>query len=295
MPGDLLDIEVLDIAPGTYGWTAILPGFTFLADRFPDPFVVHWDLRDGVATSADLPGVAIRGAPFLGTMLVAPSHDELEVFRARERELAESGAVVPLPDPQFAVPSGEPLAREALRLVPPRENGGNMDVRQLTAGSVLTLQVRVPGALFSCGDPHFTQGEGESGGSAIETTARACLRFGVRKRKHVRWVPPTPVLRFSECGRPYFMTTGISVTEDGQNLDMDFRSATRGALTAMIEYLVYERGYSEQQADILTGAVVDLRQSEVVNPPNVLVGAVLPLDIFSDGGRFTAAKPPTRK
>ena len=287
-PGDLLDIEVLNISPGSYGWTAILPGFTYLADRFPDPYVVHWDIADGVATSVDLPGVAVRGAPFLGAMLVAPSHDELEQFRAREQDLAASGAVVPLPDPEFAIPSAEPLAREALRLVPPRENGGNMDVRQLTAGSKLTLRVRVPGGLFSAGDPHFAQGEGESGGSAIETTATACFRFRVRKKESVRWTPRMPVVEFSEAGRRYIMTTGISVTDDGRNLDMDLKAATRVALIQMIDYLVHERGYSDQQAAILTGAAVDLRESEVVNPPNVLVGAVLPMDIFTGSGRFDA-------
>ena len=183
-PGDLLEVETLEIQPGSYGWTSILPDFCFLAGELPDPFVVHWTIEDNVARSADLPGVAIEGRPFLGTVGVAPSLEQIEEFTKRERELAGRGGLVPLPDAMCAVPAGEPIASvERLRTVPPRENGGNMDVKHahMTVGSRLLLPVSVPGALLSVSDTHFSQGDGESGGTAIEVSSRTKLRVGIHQ------------------------------------------------------------------------------------------------------------------
>jgi formamidase len=127
-PGDLLDVEILDLTPADWGYTIILPNLGLLGDRFPEPFVVEWEIRDGIARSPQIPGVAIAGEPFLGVIGVAPSPPRLAEFAAREQALLDAGALVMPPDSRGAVPAGGRPATEGLRTVPPRENGGNMDV-----------------------------------------------------------------------------------------------------------------------------------------------------------------------
>src|SRR6188508_2961096 len=134
-PGDLLVVDILDVQPGAFGYTAQFPGFGFLSDEFPEPFLARWELADGWATSPDLPGIRIPGEPFMGILGVAPSRDLLERISAHERELAAEGADVALPDPRGAVPGDTAIATEGLRTKPPRENGGNVDVKQLVAGA----------------------------------------------------------------------------------------------------------------------------------------------------------------
>src|SRR6185503_12019098 len=141
----------------------------------------RWELADGWATSPDLPGIRIPGEPFMGILGVAPSRDLLERISAHERELAAEGADVALPDPRGAVPGDPAIATEGLRTKPPRENGGNVDVKQLVAGARALLPVWTEGALFSTGDGHFAQGDGEVCGTAIETTATFHVRLDVVK------------------------------------------------------------------------------------------------------------------
>jgi formamidase len=284
-PGDLLDVEILDIAPADWGFTIVLPGLGLLAERFSEPFVVKWDIRDGVARSPELPGIAVRGRPFLGVVGVAPSPARLREFAAREQALLEEGALVMPPEPRGAVPASGVGATDGLRTVPPRENGGNMDVKQLTAGATVTFAVEVPGALFSVGDPHFAQGDGESCGVAIELAARTTLRFGLRKADAVAWTPRNPAFVFSEEGgeaRRCIATTGVSVDRDGTNRYLDVFLAARNALDDLVDYLVAERGYTENQAYVVVSVAADLRISEIVDVPNALVSAVLPLDIFEN-------------
>ncbi|HEY2716291.1 MAG TPA: acetamidase/formamidase family protein [Solirubrobacterales bacterium] len=285
--GDLLEVETVEIEPDSYAWSSILPGFCYLPEEFPDPYLVHWTIRDNIATTPSLPGIAIEGRPFLGTMGVAPSLEHLREYDARERALAErSDGIVPLPTPEQAVPNDEPLASEGLRTVPPRENGGNMDVKQMTAGSRAFFPVDVPGALLSVSDTHFAQGDGESGGSAIEVASRVRLRLGLRKAESLSWRPRYPFVEFDEpaqrLARPHVLTTGISITPGGENQYLDITSAAKEALREMVAYLIGERGLEHDQAAIILAVAVDLRASSVVNNPNALVSAVLPLDIFSD-------------
>ncbi|MGH3666435.1 MAG: acetamidase/formamidase family protein, partial [Egibacteraceae bacterium] len=82
-PGDLLVAEIVEVAAPSFGFTVQIPGFGFLRDAFPDPFLVRWDLADGWATSDDLPGVRIPGAPFMGTIGLAPSMELLGQIAAR--------------------------------------------------------------------------------------------------------------------------------------------------------------------------------------------------------------------
>jgi formamidase len=288
-PGDLLDVEILDITPADWGFTIIMPRLGALDYRFGEPFLVKWDLRGGVARSAELPGIAIPGEPFLGVIGVAPSPERVRLITAREQALLDTGALVMPPDALSAVPRAGVAATEGLRTVPPRENGGNMDIKQLTAGTRVTFVVEVPGALLSVGDPHFAQGDGESCGVAIEMAAETTLRFGLRKADHVSWRPTSPVFEFTTrpgkapAERRYIATTGISLDRDGSNHFLDVFMAARNALDELVDYLVAERGYTENQAYVLVSVAADLKISEIVDVPNALVSAVLPLDIFEAG------------
>jgi formamidase len=158
-PGDLLEVQIGEITPEPFGFTVQIPGFGFLRDVFTEPHMVKWQIEGGFATSPDLPGVRIPGAPFMGVIGVAPSADLLREITARETELLGRGGAVLPPDTTGAVPADEPIASTALRTVPPRETGGNLDIKQLSQGTTLLLPVYQEGALFSVGDAHFAQGD----------------------------------------------------------------------------------------------------------------------------------------
>src|SRR5438067_7248902 len=179
-PGDILEIEFTDIVAQPTAFSAIMPGLGFLRDVFADPFLVHWQLRDGWATSTQIPGVRIPGAPFMGVSAVAPSVAKLAEWTAREQRVIEKGGFAFPPDPAGAVPAG-PCGIAGLRTLPPRENGGNFDVKQLTKGAKLFLPVLKEGGLFSTGDGHFAQGDGEVCVTAVEMGATAVVRFKVHK------------------------------------------------------------------------------------------------------------------
>jgi formamidase len=286
-PGDLLVVDVLEISTGSFGYTAQFPGFGFLRDDFAQPFLVRWEIADGAATSPDLRGVRIPAAPFMGTIGVAPSRDLLHRITARERQLAERGEDVALPEPRGAVP--EVIGADGLRTKPPRENGGNLDVKQMVAGTRVLFPVWVAGALFSAGDGHLAQGDGEACGTAIETTAAARFRFDLvsgaaRDMRDVRF---SGVRIAGEPTGPYVATTGLSVYASDGGRAEDLNHAARSALRNMIEYLVAEHGYGRQEAYAICSVAVDMKVSEIVDAPNFVVTAVLPLDIFEDGPTAT--------
>ena len=235
-PGDALEIEMLDLTAGRWGWSGINPGFGLLPEEATEPYLHIWDLSAG--TVADLrPGIRIPLDPFCGTIGVAPE-----------------------------TPGSHPV-------MPPGRFGGNMDIRHLTRGATLFLPVLVDGALFSCGDPHAAQGDGEVCVSAIEAPMRARLRFALRKG----W--PIPAPQFSVAGpltskydrRGYYATTGV---------EPDLMEAARAATRAMLDHLVRSYRLSRQEAYILCSVAVDLKISEVVDAPNWIVSAYLPLAIF---------------
>ena len=286
-PGDLLDIEILDIEADTYGYTSQVPGFGFLRDEFPEPFKVNWDLADGWATSDDLPGVRIPGAPFMGTIGLSPGHELLAATEAREQALLDRGGFVLPPRATGAVPADPHVADHALRTIPPREQGGNMDIKQTSKGCHLLIPVDTEGALFSAGDAHFAQGDCETCGTAIEMDATLHVRFEVRKgaaaAKDIRhpqftrtdyYLPP----EFA-APRRFYATTGISVTRDGVDHSEDVSLAARNALLEMIDHLT-GRGWTPQEAYAICSVAVDLKISQVVDVPNMLVSAFLPEDIF---------------
>ena len=285
-PGDLLEVNILNIEPAQWGFTTILPGFGFLRDLFLEPHVVHWNIREGYAESPDLPGVRVPGAPFMGTIGVAPSRRLRQEILLREDELARRGGAVLGPDPAGAVPASEPLASEGLRTVPPRENGGNMDIKQLTAGTRLMLPVFTEGALFSAGDAHYAQGDSECCRTAIEMDCTLHVSFRVRKGEAVRRNLRFPIFERDDyfispemaAPRRFLACTGMCIA-DGVNESENATLAARHALLNMIQLLM-ERGWSREQAYCICSVAVDLKLSEIVDVPNFVVSAFLPLDIF---------------
>jgi formamidase len=201
--------------------------------------------------------------------------------------MARGGRVWPPQDARGAIASSEKARQEGLRTIPPRENCGNADIKQLTRGSRLYVPVNVEGALYSVGDAHFAQGDSECCGTAIEMGATAIVRFKLHKeeaaRKRIVWP------RFShpgffappECAAPrnFIGTMGMPITPQGRNESCDLGLAARNAVINMIE-LLEERGWTKEQAYVLCSVAVDLRVSNVVDVPNVTVSALLPEDIF---------------
>jgi acetamidase/formamidase len=237
-PGDSLAIDILDLRHKGWGWCATIPGFGLLADAFPDPYLHHVQLEGDVCRFAD--GITLPFEPFCGCMGVAP---------------AEPGR---------------------LDTMPPRRNGGNIDVRHLTPGTTAYLPVLYPGALFSCGDCHATQGDGELSGTGIETPMTVTLRIHLRKGVSVpelqfRTPPGRPLTRTGTGG--YFVTTAHGP---------DLRANAAQAVRYMLDHLTTEYGLTREIAYLLCGAAVDLKISELVDDPNAIVSAYLPLEIFKE-------------
>lgn len=295
-PGDLLSVEIVAIEAGPRAVTPVIPGFGALADLFPEPYCLNWEIEPWtvapdatpgtapggallVARSEALPGVAVPADMFPGVIGVAPSTERLAAIAAREAELAARGGPVADPAPGRAVPAA---AADGLRTIPPRETGGNMDTKGIVEGSTVWFPVDVPGALFSIGDLHFAQGDGEVCGTAVELDGAIAVRFHVdkapawRPRFPAYTTPPLPHLR----GRPELATTGLPIRDDGGNEAMDVALAARNALVEMLGWLTTTYGFTREAAYGLMGAVCDLRISEIVDVPNVLVSAVVPTDIF---------------
>jgi acetamidase/formamidase len=234
-PGDTLEIEILALEAGDWGWTAFLPDVGLLADDFPDGYLRTWDLR-GRKYAVLVPGIEVPIHPFLGTM---------------GNCIDEPGQHLPFP---------------------PNEGGGNMDNRHLTEGATLWLPVLCPGGLFSCGDPHAAQGDGEVCVSAIECPMRASLRFHLRKWpvSTPRFQVPGPLTPRSE-GNGYFATMGIS---------SDLMEGAKTATRAMIDWLSDAHGLSREDAYVLCSVAGDLKIIEIVDMGVWNVSMAMPLSVF---------------
>lgn len=240
MPGDTLMVEILQVQCADWGWTACRPkGIGLLdqelADTLGEGYTHLWDLRAG--THAEfLPGIVLPLAPFPGVVGLAP---------------AEKGPH---------------------RTSPPRRVGGNMDVRQLVAGSILYLPIETEGALLSAGDLHAAQGDGELSGTGIEMAGQLTLRVSVRKD----WTIDSPV--FQSGPEPTDLWSKGSFGVTGHHPDL--MEAARIAVRGMLEHLQRTYGLTLVQAYVLCSACVDLRISQLVDWPNMTVSALLPLSIF---------------
>jgi acetamidase/formamidase len=237
-PGDVLEVEVLALSPSTWGWTGIIPGFGLLADDFPDPWLRIWDLSAEADTARFADGIEVPLAPFPGTIGVAP-----------------------------AAAGEHPI-------VPPDDWGGNLDIKHLTVGTTLYLPVGVDGALFSVGDTHAAQGDGEVCGTAIESPMRIAVRLDVRRDLTLRQ-PAFETFGTApgdQASGGAFVTTGVSD---------DLLDAARRATTAMIDHLGATVGLPAEEAYALCSVAVDLRIHEVVDQPHWVVGAWLPKAIVA--------------
>jgi formamidase len=290
-PGDLLEVKLVAVEADPWeqwGYTVEVPGFGFLRDDFPEPYIVHWRLHGNeYAESEQLPGVRIRCNPHPGVLGLAPSAELRQRATEREGALVERGGLALLPDPEGAVPTDEEIAAEGLRTIPPRETAGNIDIKQISPGTTVLLPVYAEGGLVSTGDVHYAQGDCEACGTAIEVRTRVHLRFGIRKGEaERRGIRDLQFFRDDYFTRPelaaprrFFATTGIGVHKDGTNESEDLSLSAKNALLNMIEHLE-TRGFSRQQGYALCSVAVDLRISQLVDVPNLLVSALLPLDIF---------------
>jgi acetamidase/formamidase len=237
-PGDTLQVEIVDLRPGSWGWAMILPGLGLLADDFDQPYLKTFDLRAGDHTEL-VPGVTVPLSPFIGTMGVHPGE-----------------------------PDGElPF--------PPHRGGGNMDTRHLKQGTTVYLPVWCDGALFSVGDCHAVQGDGEVCVTALECPMRATLRFTLRKQ-----TIPTPQFRVPpgsltphHDGGGYHATMGISG---------DLMDGARTAVRSMIDWIVTNHGLTREDAYILCSLVGDLKIFEIVDAGVWNVGMTLPLCVFEE-------------
>jgi formamidase len=288
--GDLLEVKLLEIEADpwdNWGFTAQVPNFGFLSDLFSEPYLVNWELLDDYyAESAEIPSVRIPYSPFAGIMGLAPSATLRESITAREQNLIDQGGTCLPPDGSGAIPGGE-IGSQGLRTIPPRETGGNIDIKQLTPGSSLFLPVHATGALFSTGDVHYAQGDCEACGTAIEMRSVVHVRFKVHKglaeSRNIQFPQFSHDSYFTgtemAVPRRFYATTGMPIDAEGRNDGGNLTLAARNALISMIDHLE-TRGYSRQQAYALCSVAVDLKISQVVDVPNFIVSAILPLDIF---------------
>ncbi|HEY6541125.1 MAG TPA: acetamidase/formamidase family protein, partial [Ktedonobacteraceae bacterium] len=227
------------LQPATWGWTAIIPGFGLLADEFTEPALKIWQLEGGADGWAEFaPGIRVPLAPFCGETGLAP---------------------------------GKP---GALSTIPPYRHGGNMDTKHLTKGAHLYLPVEAEGALYSMGDGHAAQGDGEVCGTAIETPMRATVRLTVRKDVQVQepqFLTAGPLAARSNTAA-YYATDGIGP---------DLMEAARNAIRHMIDHLQRTYGLSRTDAYMLCSVAVDLKICEIVDAPHWLISAFLPQSIFA--------------
>ena len=233
-PGDVLQIDVLATRHAGWGWTSVVEGLGFLKERFHEPYLFHWLLEGEQTRSLEPAIVPVR--PFLGVMGVARGEDG--AFRTR----------------------------------PPGPFGGNLDVRELCAGSTLYLPVYNAGALFSCGDGHAAQGDGEVCINGIECPLDVTLRFHLHKRQPLAG----PIVEASERTARDSTSDAWVVVESG----VDLAETARAATLRMIDLLVSRWGFSEVHAYLLCSVALRLRLSQVVNEPVYTISGALSKQIL---------------
>lgn len=303
--GDVLAVTIESLEPDTVGWTHASP-FGFAGDQFgtEEQFIV-WRINNDHAVSDALPGIRIPNASFPGVVTTLPDETLLTDVLEREGTLLDAGGAVLPPDSEEAAPETVCGAKgtspsECLRTIPPREHGGNMDIRYMTIGTTVYLPCLIDGCGLAVGDFHYAQGDGEVAGTAIEMggTLNVTTRI-VEDRPDLSHGPhyegPASVLGIPS--ERFYAVTGFPIKEKGSvpanlayldspkisglsNLSADIHLSARNALSAMIDYIVSEYGYTRTQAYMIASVAVDIRIGQLVDVPNVGVTAILPLDIF---------------
>jgi acetamidase/formamidase len=229
-PGDVLEIQVLQVEHRGWGWTSVVPGLGFLKEKFREPYLFHWTLDAEITRSLESAMVPLR--PFCGVMGVAPAEDG--EFRTR----------------------------------PPGPFGGNMDVRELCTGATLYVPVLNQGALFSAGDAHAAQGDGEVCINGIECPAEVSLRFHVHRHQPLSG----PLLESAESRSPDAPADAWIVVES----DADAIQAARRATERMVDLLIARWSFTPIHAYLLCSVAMKLRMSQVVNEPMITVSAAMP-------------------
>jgi acetamidase/formamidase len=237
--GDVLQVDVLEVAHKGWGWSSVVAGLGFLKERFHDPYLFHWQLDGAVSRSMEPATVPL--APFCGVMGVAPAEDG--EFRTR----------------------------------PPGTFGGNMDVRELCTGAKLYLPVFNTGALFSAGDAHAAQGDGEVCINGIECPADVTLRFHLHKRQSLSG----PLIE--SAPRNWNPQADAWVVVESAT---DAVAAASAATSRMIDLLAQHWGLPDVHAYILCSVAMHLRLSQVVNEPMFTVSASLPKHVLPPARLF---------
>jgi formamidase len=305
-PGDILVVDLLDVGtlPGDeWGFTGIFDrenGGGFLTDHYPKPAKAIWNIEGIFAQSRHIPGVRFAGIPHPGLIGCAPSQALLDTWNKRERALVAKGGppwkpgippLAALPNPENAIlgklkgADFERVANEGARTVPPREHGGNCDIKNLSKGSRIYFPVYVPGANLSMGDIHFSQGDGEiSFCGAIEMSGYIDMHVEIIKGGVAKYGMINPIFKpgpvephYSE----YLVFEGISVDEfTGEQYYLDAHVAYRRACLNAIEYLK-KFGFTGEQAYLLLScAPIEGRLSGIVDIPNACCTLALPTQIF---------------
>ena len=303
--GDVLAIKLINVTPNEYGYTTIIPGFGFLPDLYTEPFVANWKLNRVEAVSAEVPGVRIPMNGFMGSVGVMPGAEEVDKWLARETQLAAAGGVALPPEPTSARPAeicGPKGSHKdkCLRTIPPRENGGNMDVKQMVEGTTLLLPCFIDGCGLFIGDVHFAQGDGEVAGTAIEMGAIVTVETSIRKGmasvvkqpmfeggSQIKKLEPDtfhavvgyPLKAAGEVP-PQWTYLDSAKIKPLTNLSNDVTLAARNSLINMIDWLKTTKGLTKEQAFVVTSVACDLRISNVVDVPNYAVTTICPMNIF---------------
>lgn len=301
-PGDLLVVDILDIGTlpnsewGFNGLFARENGGGFLTEHFPEARKSIWDFHGIYTTSRHIPNVRFAGTMHPGLIGCLPSMDLLRKWNSREGALVETNPnrVPPLATLPYADTAllgamkgdaAKAAAREAARTVPPREHGGNCDIKNLSRGSKVYFPVYVKGAGLSMGDIHFSQGDGEiTFCGAIEMAGYIDIGVSLIKNGIAKYGITNPIFQPSPIDpgyRDYLVFEGISVDEDGKQHYLDAHIAYRRACLNAIEYMK-KFGYTGEQAYAILGtAPVEGHIAGIVDIPNVCATVSLPTEIFS--------------
>lgn len=300
-PGDLLVVDLLDVGAlpdSEWGFTGIFAktnGGGFLVDHYPDARKAIWDFHGVYTSSRHIPGVEFAGILHPGLIGCLPSKELLDTWNKREKELYDTEpdrvpALATLPFAETAhmgrmtPEKAKEAAQEAARTVPPREHGGNCDIKNLTRGSRVYFPVYVKGGGLSMGDIHFSQGDGEiTFCGAIEMAGYLDLRVSLIKDGVAKYGIKNPIFQPSPVEPNYkqhLIFEGISVDEAGKQYYLDAHVAYRQACLNAIEYMK-KFGYTGEQAYAILGtAPVEGRISGIVDIPNACATLWLPTEIF---------------
>lgn len=301
MPGDLLVVDILDIGTfdeSQWGFNGIFSkqnGGGFLTEQFPEAQKSIWDFNGMFTKSRHIPNVEFAGLIHPGLIGCLPSKEMLEEWNTREKGLFDTEpervpALACLPDGSTAHMGklkGEDAKKagaEGARTVPPREHGGNCDIKDLSRGSKIYFPVYVKDGGLSVGDLHFSQGDGEiTFCGAIEMAGWIHLRVNLIKDGMSQYGIKNPIFKPSPIAPKYddyLIFEGISVDEKGKQHYLDVQVAYRQACLNAIEYMT-KFGYSQAQAYAILGcAPVQGHISGVVDIPNACATLWLPTDIF---------------